>query len=284
MTGFIKRTGQSFLKRAGLYERVRSSFLYDLYWRAADPRILQKREEEIDFFRRTLLGFLENDLIFDVGANHGYKSDIFLRLGARLVAVDPDPANLEILQQRFLTYRLQKKPVTIVGKAVSDREGAETMWMDEAGSAKNTLTVKWVETLRSDAKRFGRTLQFAEETKVETTTLEQLIAIYGPPFYIKIDVEGYEPAVLRGLRTAVPYVSFEVNLPEFRSEGRHCVDLLHAVKATGLFNYAADAQSGLALPEWLPRQTFLRIFESIDEPSVEVFWRTLVPQTRSFGP
>jgi FkbM family methyltransferase len=276
MKGLLKRTGQSFLKRAGLYERVRSSFLYDLYWRAADPTPLQKRGDEINFFRRTLHGFRKNDLIFDIGANQGYKSDIFLRLGARVVAVDPDPANHQILRQRFRTYRLQKKPITIVGKALSDHEGMETMWVNEPGSAKNTLNVKWVETLRKDTTRFGNALQFGEKTKVATTTLEQLIAIYGRPFYIKIDVEGYEFAVLSGLRSAVPYLSFEVNLPEFRKEGLQCIDLLQGVAVAGEFNYATEARDGLVLKEWMRHRAFLHTFERIDEPCIEVFWRSPV--------
>jgi FkbM family methyltransferase len=270
----FKTSCQTFLKRAGAYQRIKSSFLYDAYWWIANPRLLDERQQQIAFFRKTLVGLPENALIFDIGANQGYKTDMFLRMGARVLAVDPDPANQEILRQRFLTYRLQKKAVTIIGKAVSDREGVETMWMDEPGSAKNTLNAKWVETLRNDATRFGSTLEFGEETKVETTTLEQLIATYGQPFYIKLDVEGYEASVLQGLRTAVPFISFEVNLPEFRAEGRQCLQLLFAVAATGNFNYSADAGEGLALPEWMSCENFLPIFERIDEPSVEVFWRT----------
>jgi hypothetical protein len=102
--------------------------------------------------------------------------------------------------------------------AVSDSVGTHTMWVDAPGSAKNTLNPKWVDTLRTDAQRFGTTLQFAQELEVKTTTLEELFRIHGRPYYIKIDVEGHEPAVLKGLQSAVPYVSFEVNLPEFKPE------------------------------------------------------------------
>jgi FkbM family methyltransferase len=259
---------------------VRSSFLYDLYWKAADPSLLQKREEEINFFRRTLVGLGKSNLIFDIGANHGYKSDIFLRLGARVVAVDPDPANHEILRQRFRTYRLQEKPITIVGKALSDHKGVETMWVDEPGSAKNTLNVKWVETLREDATRFGSTLQFGKETKVETTTVEQLIATYGRPFYIKIDVEGYEATVLRGLRSPVRYISFEVNLPEFKPEALECIELLENVAAQGDLNYAPDCRRGLALERWLPQKEFISVLNDCQEPCIEVFWRAPVSHAR----
>jgi FkbM family methyltransferase len=281
MSEFIKRTGQSFLKRAGLYERVKSSFLYDLYWKAADPGLLQKREEEINFFRRTLVGFWKSDLIFDIGANQGYKSDIFFRLGARVIAVDPDPVNQEILRQRFLTYRLQRKPVTIVGKAVSEREGVETMWVDEPGSAKNTLNPKWVETLRTDSSRFGKSLKFGERREVQTITLEDMMRGHGRPFYIKIDVEGYEAAVLRGLRSPVPYVSFEVNLPEFKPEALECIELLEGVAVQGDLNYAPDCQRGLAFERWLPKKEFVDVLNDCQEPCIEVFWRA--PVSRAPG-
>lgn len=272
---FVKTVGQFVLKRLGLYERIKTSFLYDFYWGAADPSLLQKREDEIRFFRETLVGFRERDLVFDVGANHGYKSDMFLRLGARVVAIDPDVANQEILRRRFLAYRLRKKAITVIGMALSDHAGVETMWVHEPGSAKNTLNRKWVETLGSDQARFGGALQFQEEAKVATTTLEQLILTFGRPFYVKIDVEGYEPTVLRGLHTAVPYLSFEVNLPEFRKEGFECIELLHGIDASGQFNYSEDNQKGMELKDWLSYANFGPILEGMTGPSVEIFWRTV---------
>ena len=274
MSGLLKRTGQSFLKRAGLYERVRSSLLYDLYWKAINPELLQERDSEIDFFRRVLVGLRNSDLIFDIGANQGYKSDIFLRCGASVIAVDPDPTNQNILRQRFCAYRLQEKPITIVGKALSDHEGVETMWVEGPGSAKNTLNPKWVERLREDATRFGAVLKFDDERKVETTTLEQLIAAHGRPFYIKIDVEGYEVAVLRGLQTPVPFVSFEVNLPEFIPEAIECMELLEELMGGGGFNYSSDFQHGLVFESWLRKGDMIEALNHCREPCVEVFWKS----------
>jgi FkbM family methyltransferase len=203
----------------------------------------------------------------------GQKTDIFLRLGAGVVAVDPDRTNQAALKRSFLDHRFRKKPVTIVGKAVSDTPGEVTMFVDEPGSAKNTLNQKWVESLRTDAKRFGSTLQFGEEIRVETVTVEDLISAHGRPFFIKIDVEGHEPAVLRGLRSIVPYVSFEVNLPEFAPEAVECLDLLKGVAAGGLFNYTSDCAQGMALPEWLPSHEFRGALEEAEDPCIEVFFR-----------
>ncbi len=271
----LKAAGQSFLKSLGLYQRVKSSFAYDLYWRFADPRLLEAREREVEFFRATLDGLRPGDLVFDIGANQGHKTGVFLRLGARVIAVDPDRTNQAALRATYLDLRAGKKPVTIVGKAVSDASGRETFFVDQPGSAKNTLSRKWVETLQTDEQRFGERLDFREKVEVETTTLEELIAQFGLPIYIKIDVEGHEPAVLRGLRQPVRFVSFEVNLPEFRDEAVECVELLHGVSTESIFNFTVDCVGAMALPEWLGREAFLRAFADCSEPSPEIFCRMI---------
>jgi len=270
-----KKYVQSLLARMGLYERLRGSRLYDLYWRVADAKVLSERDSEVDFYGRLLNGLRSGDVIFDIGANHGAKTDVFLRLGARVVAVEPDESNQAILRQRFHEYRLVRKAVTIVKKAVSDRSAVETMWIDAPGSAKNTLSRKWVDTLRDDASRFGQQLEFAREKTVETTTLDQLIAEYGAPYFVKIDVEGFEPQVIRGLKRAVPFVSFEVNLPEFRPEGLECVEQLGRVAPEGVFNYAVTCQEGLALTSWVDAKAFAGLLKTCDASSVEVFWKTM---------
>jgi len=128
--------------------------------------------------------------------------------------------------------------------------------------------------LRTDEKRFGQRLTFASEKKVETTTLEELMAVHGVPFFIKIDVEGHELNVLRGMNRPVPYLSFEVNLPEFKEEGLQCVYILNEIAANGEFNYAVDCQRGLMREQWMLQPEFVGIFNECQEASIEVFWRT----------
>ena len=273
--GQLKLYIQGILKQAGLYQRLKASRVYDLYWSLADRSIIERSHREIRFYRNLLCGFSRGCLVFDVGANHGSKTGIFLKLGARVVAVEPDRTNLEILKEKFLTYRLSRKPIVIVGKALSDKDAVETMWIDEPGSAKNTLSPKWVETLKHDDERFGYHHHFGQRTTVETTTLDQLIGAHGMPFFIKIDVEGHEPSVLRGLHRAVPYLSFEVNLPEFLPEGQECVEMLSRLAADGKFNYATgEYERGLALQEWVDASEFSRVLGQCAEKSIEVFWKT----------
>src|SRR5262249_51272078 len=133
MRNLLRTSMQGFLRRIGLYHRIKFSVLYDLYWRMADRNLIDNRSTETKFYLLILQGCKKGDLVFDIGANMGKKTDIFLRLGTKVVAAEPDKLNQEILRQNFLNYRLVRKPVVIVGKAVSDKIGSRVMWVEEPG-------------------------------------------------------------------------------------------------------------------------------------------------------
>jgi hypothetical protein len=99
------------------------------------------------------------------------------------------------------------------------------------------------------------------------------MSVHGVPTFIKIDVEGYELNVIRGLQRPVPCLSFEVNLPEFRSEGLQCIEILGNLASTGKFNYAVDCEQGLALERWLTASEFLHVLGQCTENAIEVFWK-----------
>jgi len=272
-----KTYAQQLLQRAGLYHRLKASHIYDAYWWLVDRRIIDNKRAEISFYREALEEFREGYFIFDIGANQGSKTECFLKLGARVVAVEPDPSNQEILREKFTKLNRAGNRVDVVCKAVSYKIGVDTMWVDAPGSAKNTLSEKWVQTLKADEQRFGARLEFGQKREIATTTLDQLIETYGAPFFVKIDVEGFEVNVLRGLSVPVPYLSFEVNLPEFKTEGLDCINLLDALSHDGKFNYVVDCADGFVLKEWLRASEMSRVLEQCPESSIEVFWK--VPGT-----
>ena len=138
----MKAIAQGALRRAGLYQRIKASNAYELYWRFADRRLIHRVHDEVAFYRRVLEGLAPGDLIFDVGANDGTKTAMFLKLGARVIAVEPDEYNQEIIRQKYLVWRLRPKSVVIIDKAVSEHESVQTMFVDAPGSAMNTRPSK----------------------------------------------------------------------------------------------------------------------------------------------
>jgi FkbM family methyltransferase len=233
--------------------------------------------QEVHFYQSVLAGFERGDLIFDIGANQGAKTDVFLRLGAHVIAIEPDHACSRNLEERFLKFRIRPRPVTIVESAVSNGTGTARMLFDGPGSAVNTMSSKWAESLKRNRATFAHShcgLEFKQTRLVETTTIDELIARHGTPFFVKIDVEGHELSVLRGLHRPVPYLSFEINLPDFRPEGLECIRVLAELGQDGLFNYTSDCAHGLALKEWVPAGELSAIAHRSRERSIEVFWKT----------
>lgn len=260
-----------------LKSRLKSSFIRDAYWAVRHRERLELRQQEVNFYESVLAGLKKGDLIFDIGANEGAKTDVFLRLGARVVAVEPNDECSRNLEERFLELRIKPRPVTIVNTAVSNKSGTEEMIIDGPGSAVNTLSPKWAEFLKKNKAGFAYRhcgLEFKQTQLVKTTTLDEIIAQYGLPFFVKIDVEGHELSVLRGLHQPVRYLSFEVNLPEFRSEGMQCIRVLAELSDGGRFNYVSDCTRGLTLMEWLTATDFSEVLDRCSEASIEIFWKS----------
>src|ERR1700689_1393975 len=138
------------------------------------------------------------DLVFDIGANVGSHSRAFLNLGARVVAVEPDPRCIS---------ELQSIPRLSVVHAAAGEDGVFGQLKFGHSSVASTLSGKWIESA-TRVDRFGG-FEWTGTLPVIQYSLDHLIQLYGVPQFIKIDVEGYEVEVLRGLSQPVRAVSFE---------------------------------------------------------------------------
>lgn len=145
-----------------------------------------------------------DDIAFDVGAHVGDRTASFRRLGARVVALEPQKACARVLR---LLHGFDRG-VTVVESAVSDREGMLTFSINSNNPTVSTLSGDFVKAANAGAKGWeGQT--WDKQVQVPATTLDNLIARYGEPCFIKIDVEGAEEQVLRGLSKPMPALSFE---------------------------------------------------------------------------
>ncbi|BAT60499.1 hypothetical protein GJW-30_1_03043 [Variibacter gotjawalensis] len=143
------------------------------------------------------------DLAFDIGSHVGDRVAVFRALGARVVALEPQPPLARALR---LLYR-HDEGVTLVRKAVGRAEGEVTLMVNVDNPTVTTASEDFVRAADGAAGWEGQA--WSSEVVVPMTTLDALIAAHGDPDFIKIDVEGFEAEALAGLSRPVPALSFE---------------------------------------------------------------------------
>jgi FkbM family methyltransferase len=149
-------------------------------------------------------GFIQpGDLVFDVGAHVGDRIASFRRLGARVVAVEPQHAMAGVLR---LLYGLSPK-VEIEEVAIGSEPGRACMLINADNPTVSSVSPAFVDAAR-DAPGW-ETQRWTKAAEVAVTTLDALIAKHGCPVFIKLDVEGFEAEALRGMSRAVRALSFE---------------------------------------------------------------------------
>lgn len=161
-------------------------------------------------------------LAFDVGAHAGNRVRAFRALGARVVAVEPQPDFVALLSRWFA----RDAGVTVLPVALGREAGQAQLLASEATPTVSTLSADW-------ARRTGATASFqgvrwSPGPVVPVTTLDALIAQHGRPDFIKIDVEGFELEVLMGLSQPVPALSFEF-LAAVHDLALGCIDRLETL-------------------------------------------------------
>ena len=137
--------------------------------------------------------------------------------------------------------------------AVGAASGRASLSISERTPTVTTLAPAWRDARARDPDFAG--VRWNRRIEVETTTLDQLIARFGVPAFIKIDVEGAEPDVLAGLTQAVPALSFEY-LPRALDHARQCIDRLAGL-GRYRFNWSVGESSRLAENAWLDGQDLL---------------------------
>lgn len=167
----------------------------------------------------------EGDLCFDIGAHTGNRSAVWLKMKAKVVAVEPQP----FFVQHLIKKMGYENYFTLLPKAVGDKETKAQLRISYLHPAISTISENWVKVM----KDFDPSVKFEESIEVEVTTLDRMIEQFGIPRFCKIDVEGYEEQVLSGLNKAIPCLSFEF-FPTTLNRAVSCIDIL---EKKGNFRY-----------------------------------------------
>jgi FkbM family methyltransferase len=209
-----------------------------LWRRCRLARLNRKDESRLRFYAQFIR---PGNLVFDVGANLGNRSKIFLQLGAHVVAFEPQVGCAALLSQMFKKNRRFR----LVRKALGPTEGSAVMFICDSHTI-SSLSKDWIDaTTRSG--RFASS-RWAGRQEVAVTTLDVAISTFGFPSFVKIDVEGFEFEVLRGLSRPIETLSIEV-VPECIDNAFGCLRLLEDL-AEFQFQFSFGESMQFALAEW----------------------------------
>ena len=166
-----------------------------IYWRPGRQRGLRE-------LYRPFVG--AGDLAFDVGAHLGDRTHAFRKLGARVVALEPQPA----VRRWLMRFVGRSEHVSIRAEALGREVGTARLALSRRTPTVSSLAEDWPNVLPERNPSF-RGVRWDDSVEVQVTTLDALIEEYGLPRFCKIDVEGYEAKVLAGLSQPIPALSVE---------------------------------------------------------------------------
>lgn len=156
---------------------------------------------------------LSRQRLLDVGAMHGIFSLVFSSLDSSKTAIAVDPSPLAFARLLYNVHRNHLSNIRPVECALSDKPGHLGMHFE------------WEHAVAAGTAGLGKA-----ELNAEKRTGDDLCAAFGfEPDTVKIDVEGHEVKVLKGLRSVIekhrPLIFLELHPNRIREEG----DDLHQV-------------------------------------------------------
>jgi FkbM family methyltransferase len=183
------------------------------------------------------------DLAFDIGAHVGDRISCFRRLGAHVVALEPQPGPARVIR----VIHARDPGVVLLEAAAGDRDGDIVLRVNSANPTVSTASDEFIRA--ADGADGWEGQMWDQAITVPCLTLDRLIAEHGRPSFIKIDVEGFEDRVLAGLSERVPALSFEFTTIA-RDVAQRCLERLAAL-GPYRFDVALGESQQLEFGRWV---------------------------------
>ena len=193
------------------------------------------------------------DLVFDIGAHVGDRVGAFRRIGARVIAVEPQPALAFTLGMLYG----RKHDIVIERAAVGRASGEIGLMVNVDNPTISTASTDFVRAATGAPGWEGQA--WDKSIRVPMTTLDALIAQHGVPAFIKIDIEGFEEEALLGLTQPVQALSFEFTTIQ-RDIAHSCIKRCLAL---GLSRFNAALGESQELGEWRPAAAILHWLDAL---------------------
>ena len=216
-----------------------------IYWRPGRQRALR------NLYRPHVPS---DGLVFDIGAHLGDRTRAFSDLGARVIALEPQPGVYRWLERRVGA----SARVSLRTEAVGPEPGEATLAISRRTPTLSTLSGSWKSQIGERNPTF-RHVSWDEAVTVRVVTLDQLIEEYGVPDFCKIDVEGFEAEVLAGLSQPVPALSFEFVAGALEI-AEQCIRRLSILDVYE-FNAVRGERRSYLFPAWQSADLMLRWLE-----------------------
>lgn len=196
--------------------------------------------------------------LFDVGANRGDATRAGLDLGYQVVALEPAPRVFAELVKNFI-YDQRVIPLKM---AVSDSDNQTIEFYEAEEDGLSTLNKDWLtaDGLPYQGKPF-RTVQAV------TISLDSLVDVYGQPDLVKVDVEGAEWQVFKGMTKPCGKLAFEWTCATLSEH----VEQLEYLKNLGYKQFAPQfIEHHLLEPDtWLPLTKYKQLPNLLEEMGVD---------------
>ncbi|WP_013323780.1 FkbM family methyltransferase [Gloeothece verrucosa] len=181
----------SLVNKSGLFKRIWLKkifyFAYFLYKQYFEDPFFGLTQKYPELFR--------GGHILDVGANIGYTATIFAKVIApefKIYAFEPDEKNFNSLQE-IIKFNHQIEKIIAIQSAVGEREGLVNLWHNDNHHGDHKIVTPEYQKTGIDLKKVSAvsicSIDHFVESRLENAAIK----------FMKIDVQGYELAVCRGM-------------------------------------------------------------------------------------